>query len=64
MLKEHNMLNPKSEALNSKQGIEKGLCCSFYGVAARMVLRHRCMAKNRTTNNKRITIRTSMPNND
>jgi hypothetical protein len=39
MLKEHNMLNPKSEALNPKQGIEKGLCCSFYGVAARMVLR-------------------------
>jgi outer membrane protein assembly factor BamD len=33
----------------------------LYGMAARMVLRHRYTAKNRTTNNKLITIRAATP---
>ena len=55
--------NSKSEALNTKQITEKGFCCSFLGMAARMVLRRRCMAKNRTINNKQMTIRVAMPYN-
>ena len=38
--------------------------CLLFSVAASMVLRHRYTAKNRTINNKRITIRAAMPNND
>jgi hypothetical protein len=55
--------NPKSEALNIKQIIEKGLCYSFLGMATRMVLRRSCTAKNRTINNKRMMIRAAMPYN-
>ena len=55
--------NPKSEALNTKDITEKGFCCSFLGMAARMVLRRRCTAINRTINNKRMTIRAAMSYN-
>ncbi len=55
------MLIFKSEALSAKQIIQKRCCCSVYGMAARMVVRHRYTARNRTINNKRITIRAAVP---